>query len=419
MVYEFYGKVKRRYGFVIHRGAWCCLWYNYFVGLFSSKKPKIAIVFDVGSSSVGVAAIILSSHGKPKVVFSAREQMVFQEDLKFDRLVSSMLGTLEKVARTLERVALPPHSGKSFSVFFASPWYASQTRISKNTFAVPTLITDKLLHDIQEKEVEDFKAFEMKNLGKDAMVIERQNIQVKLNGYETSAPEGKVASTLQTSLYISIAPQKIVHAVKEKISGIFHNRSVSFYTFSFSSFAVVRDIFFHKKSFFSLDISGEVTDVSIVRDNVLQETRTFPKGKNFLLRKIALGIGAPYAEAFSYFTMAVSKKLTESESEKAKKIMSAAGKEWLSDLRGSLYELSRDGNFLPNDMFFAADEDVSEWFAENIEDQEMPEITIAEKTFTVRHLDAVFLSPFCESGQGVVRDLFLMIEAVFLAKLME
>lgn len=376
-------------------------------------------MFDVGSSSVGVAVVSLSSQSKPKVLFSAREQMVFQENLKFDRFVSSMLDAFGKVARTLERFSLPPHSGKTFSVFFASPWYASQTRVSKNTFAAPALVTEKILQEIQKKEVEDFKAFEMKKLGTDALVIETQNVQVKLNGYETATPEGKSATSLQTSIYVSIVPKKIIHAVTEKISGIFHSRNVSFYTFPFSLFAVMRDIFFHQKNFFFLDISGEVTDVSIVRDNVLEETVTFPQGKNFLLRKIVTGFGASYAEALSYFSMTSSKKLSEKEEQKAKKVLAGASSEWLAEFRNALYTLSRDGDSLPQDIFFTADADVSAWFLENIQDQEMPEITLSEKTFTVRHLDAPFLSSFCESEKGAVRDPFLMIEAVFLSKLME
>lgn len=389
------------------------------MGLFSSKKPKIAIVFDIGSSSVGVAAILLFPQRKPKMIFSAREQMVFQENLKFDRFVSSMLGTLEKAGRALERFPLPPNSGRNFSIFFSSPWYASQTRVSKEDFAAPIVITDTLLSDIQKKEVEDFRAVEMKKLGKDATVIEEQTIQVKLNGYETVTPEGKTASVLETSVYVSVIPQKIAHAAREKISGLFHNRNMSFYTFSFASFAVIRDIFFHKKDFLSVDMSGEVTDISIVRDNVLQETRTFPQGKNFLLRKIASGLGITPAEALSYFAMAASKKLAEAEAQKVKKIMAAAGKEWLSEFRGSLYEFSRGGGFLPRDIFFSADADVAAWFAGNIEDEEMPGITFAGKTFTVRHMGEVFLSSFCESENTAARDTFLMIEAIFLAKLTE
>lgn len=389
------------------------------MGLFSSKKPKIAIVFDVGSSSVGVAAIMLSPQTKPQVLFTAREQMVFQEDLKFDRFISSMFGTLQKVSRSIERFSFPPNSGKTFSVFFSSPWYASQTRVSKKVFPQPTPITSTLLQELQEKEVADFLQLEREKLGKDIAVLEMQNVQVKLNGYETAFPEGKMASALETSVYMSIVPQKILRALREKIFGIFHSKDITFYTFSFSAFAVVRDIFFHKKDFFSLDISGEVTDISIIRDNVLQETRTFPKGKNFLLRKISLGFGGSPEEALSYLSLFSSKKLEDQEAQKLKKIMSEAGKEWLSELRGSLYSLSRDGGFLPHDMFITADEDVSSWFLENIQDQEMPEITLAEKTFTVRHLDASFLSSFCESAHGAVPDPFLMIEGIFLAKLFE
>jgi hypothetical protein len=389
------------------------------MGIFSSKKSKIAITFDIGSSSVGVAAVLLSPKSKPKLVFSAREQMVFQENLKFDRFLSSMLGTLEKAARGLEHATLPPHSGKSFSVFLASPWYASQTRVSKKIFSESTVITDKLLLEVQKKEVDDFSEFEMKKLGKGAVVIEAQNMQVKLNGYETLSPEEKTASLLETAMYISISPHNIIHSVKEKISGIFHNRSVSFYTFSFSSFAVIRDIFFHQKDFFFLDISGEVTDISIVRDNILQETTTFPQGKNFLLRKIANALGASHTEALSYFTLATKGLLAEAEQEKAKKILSAIGKEWLGGLRTSLYNFSASGGFLPRDMFFTADEDVFAWFLGNIQDQELPEITLAEKAFAIHHVNAAFLSSFCDSGKSIQRDPFLMMEAVFLARLSE
>jgi len=373
-------------------------------------------VFDIGSGSVGAAVIALSQTGKPKALFSVREQMVFQENLKFDRFVSSMLDALEKAARALQDFPLPPNSGKSFSIFFASPWYASQTRAPKKTFSSPTVITEKLLRDTEEKEAEDFKAFEMKKLGNDAVVLETQNMQVKLNGYETSSPEGKTASVLETSFYVSIVPQKIMRATKEKIAGLFHNRSVFFYTFSFSTFAVVRDIFFHQKNFLSLDISGEVTDVSVVRDNVLEETRTFPQGKNFLLRKIAGALGASHEEALSYLAMAASKKLAEGEEQKMKKIMADAGGEWLSGLQKTLSGLSEGGS-LPHDMFFAADENVSAWFAEYL--QGTSEIFPPDTPFAAHYLNAAFLSSFCESGQGVARDPFLMIEAVFLSKLIE
>lgn len=386
--------------------------------MFSSKKPSLAVVFDVGSSSVGIAVVSLALGGKPKIIFTAREPMIFQENLKFDRFVSSMLEALGKASRALEHFTLPPHKGKTFAVFFASPWYASQTRISKNSFLQPTVVADDLLRDIQKKEVEDFQALEIPKLGKDAVVLEEETMQVKLNGYETAVPKGKTASTIQTSVYVSIVPKSIISAVTRKISGLFHHKDITSHSFSFASFIVVRDIFFHKKSFFFADVGGEVTDVSLIRDNVLQETRTFPVGKNALLRKIASGMNGSYDEALSYFTMTAGNALTEEQARRAKSFMDDARKEWLGGFQGVLEELARNDSFLPHDLFFSADTDVSKWFAENLEGHESPRLVLADKTFTVRFLDAVFLSSFCETTAGVVRDPFAMIEALFLSKIM-
>ncbi|MBI2120950.1 MAG: cell division FtsA domain-containing protein [Parcubacteria group bacterium] len=389
------------------------------MGLFSSKNPKLAVMFDVGSASVGVAVALLSPGSKPKVIFTAREHMVFQENLKFDRFVSSMLDALLGAGGALLHFSLPPNSGQMFSVFFASPWYASQTRISRRNFPEPTVITDEVLRDIQKKEVQDFQEFEMQKLGKDAIVLETETIQVKLNGYETAVPKGKTASAIQTSTYVSIAPQNIATAVSKKISGLFHNRNISAHSFSFVSFAVIRDIFAQQKSFFFVDISGEVTDVSLIRDNVLQETRTFPLGKNALLRKIASGLGASYAEALSFFAMSKESALHPEQQQKVKKVLDEAREEWLSAFQGSLEEVAKIDSFLPHDLFFTADADVSQWFMENIQDHESHKLILADKSFVVRPLDAAFLSSFCETASGVDRDPFLMTEAIFLSKLTE
>lgn len=389
------------------------------MGIFSSKKPKLAIVFDVGSASVGVAVVLFAPASKPKIIFTAREQMVFQENLKFDRFVSSMLDALAKAARTLEHFTLPPNRGQAFSVFFASPWYASQTRVSKRTFTEPTVITDEILRDIQKKEVQDFQDIEVPKLGKNTIILETETMQVKLNGYDTVEPKGKTASLVQTATYVSIVPENIVRATAKKISGLFHNKNIFFHSFPFASFVVVRDMLSDQKNFFFIDISGEVTDVSLIRDNVLQETRTFPLGKNSLLRKIGSDLGASYEEALSYFTMAEGNAIHQEQRERVGKITSESRKEWLAGFQNALEELSQGDTFMPHDVFFAADADVSRWFMANIQDHESPKIILPEKTFTVHALDPALLASFCEASSGVERDPFLMTEAIFLSKLIE
>ncbi len=382
------------------------------MSIFSSKKPAIAIIFDIGNSSVGGAAVLLHPKNKPKLLYSVRKEMVSQEKFDFDRFVSSMLETLEKVAQDISAVNLPAHSEKVFSCFLSSPWYVSQTRIIKKNFEKPIRISSRMLEEIQRKEIGDFKALEIKEMGADAVVLETKIIQTKLNGYETSNPEGKEATDFQMAMYVSISPEKIVESITEKIKKIFHAHSLHFNSFPFASFVVIRDLF-HEKNFLFMDISGEVTDLTLVRDNILRDTVAFPLGKNFLIRKIAKDTGSTFQESVSQFRMSKNGEMEEKSVSEVKKALETASREWIQGFQNSLSDVLGKRELFSRDIFITSDSDVSKWFIENLQDVETNQFSIIGNVFRVRHLNAVFLSPFCESEKAVERDPFLMIESIF------
>lgn len=382
------------------------------MGIFSSNKPHITTIIDVASSSIGAATILLYPNQKPKILHSIRSDMVFQENFQFERFVVSMLDSLEKVTQQLSRQPLPPHSDRSFLCVLASPWYASQTRILKKTFDHPTKIDENFLDDIHEKEIESFKEKEMEIMGKDALILEMESIQTKLNGYETTNPFGKEALDFETAMYVSISPRKITSAITEKIQKAFHGKTLHFSSFPFVSFITMRDIF-HERNFLLMDISGEVTDISVVRGNVLQETVSFVLGKNFLIREVASATGSTFEEAISQFRMVSGSEMHEEGAEKIKKAMEKAGKEWIAECENALEPILERKEILPGDVFITADEDVSAWFIASVQEMGNSSFSLASNVFSVRHLNAPFLSSFCGFDAGVERDSFLMVESLF------
>jgi len=75
--------------------------------LKNSRESTVIAVFDIGSASVGGALISFHAGEKPKIIWSARESMVFQNDLNFGRFLSSMLETLEKVLIKMQQSEMP------------------------------------------------------------------------------------------------------------------------------------------------------------------------------------------------------------------------------------------------------------------------------------------------------------------------
>ncbi len=382
----------------------------------SKKKEKIAVVFDIGSSSVGGAYVSLLPGQKPKIIATAREQMVFQEDLKFDRFVSSMLDALDRVAKNLSKQHSPFFAEKIFICSFSSPWYASQTRIATKKEDKPLVVTEKTLADMIFTEVEGFKHEESKRIGKEGVIMEHESIQVKLNGYETDTPIGKPAKSIETAVYVSIVPDQIFSRVNDTIRKSFHISHMRLHSFPFVAFVVIRDTF-HESNFLFLDISGEVTDVSLVRGGVLQETASFPYGKNFLLRKIAAGLSSTPAEAISELSMHRNGDTHEKNVDKLQTILNEAEEDWRREFHQALSAFSGAGLNVPVDIFFTADSDVCDWFAESIARDKVVQYTRTEDLFRVRPLQVQFFSNLCDFEKGVERDPFLALEAVFARRL--
>jgi cell division ATPase FtsA len=385
------------------------------MSLFSSQKPKIAVTFDIGSSSVGAAVFLLHPNQKPRMIYSERQDMVFQQELEYTRLVSSMVEKLTDISQKALNAYGAPVGEKSIYCFLASPWYASQTRISKKTFKTPIKISKKLLQEMYKKEADAFRETEIGKIGDDVEIFEIENIQTKLNGYETAEPFEKEASEVQIALYVGIAPSKIVDTVRDRVIKEFHHPVPEIRAFPFASFVVTRD-FFHEKNFLLLDISGEVTDVSVVRDNLLQETASFPFGKNFLLRRITSALHCSAEEALSHFRMSKAGLLEDKTQQKVLEVYGEMGKEWRSEFQKTLQSITPTTAFLPHNVFVATDEDVSTWFVENIQDEDLSQFYLSDQTFTVRHLNSKFLSAFCDTDNKVLRDPFLMLEGIFVAR---
>src|SRR3989344_2193273 len=121
-----------------------------FSDIFSHIKEnkKLAVVFDLGSSSVGGALFHAEEGQVPKIIFSIREPIVLLEQMDPDQFLSLSMKSLSVVADRISKSGLgAPH--RIFCVL-ASPWYASQTRIIKLEKNTPFTFTTKLADTLIE-----------------------------------------------------------------------------------------------------------------------------------------------------------------------------------------------------------------------------------------------------------------------------
>ncbi len=397
----------------------------YRMGFFSSSSGRgnRVLILDIRSSSVGGALVEYkepsNGQGKtlPSIIYTTRKDLIFQEDLNFEIFLEMMLKSLEEVVVDILHAKLGAPS--AIYCVLASPWYASQTRVvtlAKNT---PFIFTKKFAQELIDKEIALFQSEQVnkyQELGQAVRTIEEQTIEVALNGYSVKDPIGKHARELSMTLFLSFSPEVVINAIENIIHKHFHNRHISYYTFAFASFITLRDLFMNEDTFLLVDVGGEITDISIVKNDLLLQSVSFPFGKNFLLRKISKALGKSGGEALSLYRMYADMKLEKNTIDQLAKILAEARVEWLAQFQHSLEDINKEFT-LPDTIFMTADRDTVSWFVDTLHAEEFHQYTSTKSTFKIVTLTPQLVSEYIHFGSDMPRDLAIMLETIFLTRI--
>lgn len=380
----------------------------------SDNKEQLMLVFHIGSSSVGGALFRTQKSGIPKMIFSIRESIPIEEKIDVDRFLASTLKSLEIIVNKVHNAKLgAPH--KIFCVL-SSPWYVSQTRIINLKKNAPFVFTEKLADELIQKEIKIFEEEHLEkytNIDNLVRAIELKNIKTLLNGYETSKPINQKAKELEMIVFISISGERVLKKIEDVISKHFHFHQIKFSSFGVASFAVVRDMFIKQENFLLVDIGGEMTDISMVKKNVLRESVSYPMGRNFLTRGVATGLNCSLDEANSFISLFKDGHAEESVSKKLASIIKGLRKEWLDKFQDSLANISKDIS-IPSTIYIAIDKDLADFFAETIKTEQFSQYTLTESKFEVNFLSTELLHGIASFDDNVIREPFLIIDSVYI-----
>lgn len=387
------------------------------MGIFSKKKEKreLILVFDIGSSSVGGAIFEAQKKEIPKIIFSTREPIFFEDKVETDRFLSLTGKALEVVSSKICLAGI----GKPSKIFcvLSSPWYASQTRVIKLEKNVPFLFTLKLANNLIQKEI---ALFEEENLLKfsdtsdKVRPIEFKNIKTTLNGYTVSNPFNKKAKKLEMVIFVSMSGDQILKKMEEIIFRHFHSKNVRFLSFAMTSFAVARDMFAQHKDFLLADIAGEMTDISLIKNEVINNSFSYPLGCSFMVRGIAKKFGCSLSEAKSFFSLYKDGHAEKSIEKKLEVVINKLKNEWLKNFQEALINLS-ENVFIPSTILITVDEDLVDFFSEIIKTEQFSQHIFTKSKFRIIFLDNRIFHGIVSFEDNIIsRDPFLSLESIYI-----
>ncbi|MDP2789296.1 MAG: hypothetical protein Q8O46_04640 [bacterium] len=386
------------------------------MGIFSKSKDKgeLALLFDIESSSVGGVLFYINKSKVPEIVFSFREQIVTETEFNFDRFFTGTMKALGDVAGKICLAGLG--SPKHFFCVLSSPWYASQTRVIRVEKNTPFTFTNKLADSLTKKEISFFQEehlYKYDQDGSKALPIEFKNMKTVLNGYTATNPINQRATELEMTVFISISSEHFLQRVQEIVSQHFFRKDIKFLSLAMVSFAVARDLFVKQENFLLIDIGGEITDISMVKKDVLSNSISFPKGLNFITRGIASILNCSLDEAKSLISLYKDEHAETLTEKRLEPMISKLKNEWLNEFQNSLANLSNDIS-IPANIFITIDSNFAPFFSDIIKTEQFSQYTLTESKFKVVFLDTEKLYDAALLGSEVKLDPLVILGAIYI-----
>ena len=397
-------------------------WYNVLtmaLSFFGGQKQNesLSLLVDIGSASVGAALVLIEKGKAPHIISSVREEISFQEVLVSSKFLFAMNHAFDKALKDLQEKTKTVGNPRNVFCTLSSPWFILKTRELHVDQGSEFEVTENQLEKFINTDIESLKEELKETLPpEDVRIIEKKIIHIKLNGYEIKNPYKQKTSRIDLTVTVGVSSAKVIQSIEQKINNYFHARTVHFGAFPVAAFSAIRDIFPNDNNFIFLDITGEATDVSRVENDLLVKTISFPRGKNFFIRQISSGFSTIHEEASTLFSMFIRRELDASREERVTTIVATAKSEWLTRFEKALKTVA-DGGAPPRKIFFTTDTEIEPIFSEVISATQTD--LLPEGSFDVQYLDQHIVSRFVSFEPEIMRDPFIVVEALFAEKILK
>jgi len=270
-------------------------------------KSKKIILFDFRSSSVAAAIIAVDEEiSLPKILFTKRENYYFSEAPKADEFIMRAHIALKKLIQEINHFKINDpdieHAISEVRILYGAPWYT------------PNFID---IHHEQDKDfifTKELLAKILKNTDKkleinpDSELIEKNLSSILVNGYETADPFKKKTRDIKMSLYLAYVATETKDEIERIIKNNLHVEDIYSHSHTAILHSFLKSNFHSANNYVLLDVSGEMTEITIVRNSFFKKHVTIPVGSHIFSRKLAELSGYDLHTAWSHLNIFLNNK---------------------------------------------------------------------------------------------------------------
>ncbi|VAW32224.1 hypothetical protein MNBD_CPR01-431 [hydrothermal vent metagenome] len=374
------------------------------------KKSESVLLIDIGSASIAGTYAHISHGYKPELYYTARVPIRSHENINMRKDMERALTELTKVlAQEGARVFAKETGNGSVDrivVSVASPWQETHTHIERATHKKPFRFTRHLLNMMVEKSVSAMPGRTQAT----AMVI-----ATRLNGYEMINPFGKMAYDAEVYVILSSISTDVADSIRTVLRKSFHSLHIEIVAFAPVMFLVLRDLYTEYKDFIIMDVSGEATDILIVKKTVLLEDVSVSFGLNDL-RRVAIESGIDSTAQDEPLRAMDKTNLFDPDhaGNFAKKIQTARDA-WVQGISDAFLTV-RSQYALPRDMLLLADKSAHDFLTHMLRSEDFRPLGLSDDLLNVHYVDPGKLAPYVTHHKNAEGDTFISILSLYVAK---
>ena len=393
---------------------------------FGKKEKQVSLVVDVGNSTITCALVLFNEKELPVFLYISTENIVLNDVPQASRLIDSMISKLDSQLINITKRGFThkywSNNSKNIEsaiISFSSPWFISKTKhiniANENDF----IISEKFLDNVIDKEEVSFVNELTANTNDTFEIVEKNIIHTKINGYSLTNPIGKKTKNIDAFVCLSAMDRGIVEKVYDSILryGHIHKEKIAIHTFPLVAFSVIRDFFSGVNDFLIMDITGDMTDMTLVQDSVIMQTTTMPSGRNFILRQISKAFDVPIEIAESLLHLYNSEIIDDSQKVKMQEVITQVEKEWAIYFENSLLEISPTLS-LPENLYLMASSDVTPIYNSFLQLSKVDATASFRKTMNLTNIDENSVKDFCKNESPYRADEFISFVALFYKKIL-
>lgn len=335
--------------------------------MFSSKKEPLShpssVFIHISNDSVAAGIGVHIDKDHFQIDYVTRKSIHLDAESTKEHLFSAVGSALNEILADIAKHAAKSflerrHHIKEVFVGISSPWYISKSFSINVSKKEPFVVTKKGVEDILSKEINRFVKEVNEGVYKgfidgEFMLHEQNVVSTALNGYKTTNPYGKKTSSLSMNVSVSLFAKDFVEKVTHIIESHIVFKNITFHSFPFLCGMGVTKLFSNESTAFLVHLTEHTTDISYMKNGVLENTASIPLGMSDMIDRISRAINTQPHITYSLLRTFSESMLSSVATEKIKASANLTRDEWLA----YIHKVEKDlvGNdVMPTKVFFTS-----------------------------------------------------------------